>query len=145
MRRRSALERIKRTSTACFVRERATPPCLVGPASSIVFKSLSRRLSPWRPGAQNGGILVHVVEYTRRASAAQLCSGCGASGRWAIGYCRGRRIRGNLAVVFGVGFAFEARAVSPRFSGVAAKAAWRASARSGHRRHCWCTSYCLLH
>ena len=78
-----------------------------------------------------GGIPVHVVEYTRRASAAQLCSGCGASGRWAIGYCRGRCIRGNLAVVFGVGFAFEARAVSPRFSGVAAKAAWRPFAWSG--------------
>ena len=48
--------------------------------------------------------LFTVVKYTRRASAAQLCSGCGASGLWAIGYCRGRRIRGNLAVVFGVGF-----------------------------------------
>ena len=117
------------------------------PASPIVSNSLSCRLPPWRPGAQVGGIPVHVVEYTRRASAAQMCSGCGASGRWAIGYCRGRRIRGNLAVVFGVGFAFEARAVSPRFSGVAAKAAWRPSAWCGfdatigvHR-----TVYCIDH
>ena len=68
---RSALERIKRTSMASFVREEPCIPCLVGRCPDH-FQSLESSIASWRPGCsgwcrQSGGTLGRLLSFSRRS------------------------------------------------------------------------------